>query len=69
MRKPAVGEARKLLAEGMSKRSVEELAKLLEHPHQQVRLEAQFELVRRAHVFANRWCSTGVLLSPSRAVI
>ncbi len=44
MKNPAVAEAKKLLAEGMEKRTNEELAKLLEHPHQQVRMEAQFEL-------------------------
>jgi quinoprotein glucose dehydrogenase len=43
IKNPAVAEAKKLLAEGMEKRSVEELAKLLEHPHQQVRQEAQYE--------------------------
>lgn len=44
MKNPAVAEAKKLLAEGMEKRSNEELAKLLEHPHSQVRFEAQYEL-------------------------
>ena len=44
MKNPAVAEAKKLLAEGFEKKSVEELAKLLGHPHQQVRQEAQFEL-------------------------
>jgi quinoprotein glucose dehydrogenase len=44
MKNPAVAEAKKLLAEGMEKRTADELAKLLEHPHQQVRLEAQLEL-------------------------
>ncbi len=47
MKNPAVAEAKKLLAEGMEKRSNEELAKLLEHPHSQVRLEAQYELAGR----------------------
>lgn len=45
MKNPAVAEAKKLLAEGMDKRGVDELEKLLEHPHQMVRQEAQFELV------------------------
>ena len=44
MKNPAVAEAKKLLAEGMENRSAEELAKLLEHPHQMVRFEAQYEL-------------------------
>jgi quinoprotein glucose dehydrogenase len=47
MKNPAVAEAKKLLAEGFEKRSVDELAKLLGHPHQQVRLEAQYELAGR----------------------
>jgi quinoprotein glucose dehydrogenase len=47
MKNPAVAEAKKLIAEGMEKRSIEELVKLLEFPHQQVRQEAQFELVSR----------------------
>jgi quinoprotein glucose dehydrogenase len=45
-KKPAVAEVKKLLAEGFYK-SNEELAKLLEHPDQRVRLEAQFALVER----------------------
>ncbi len=44
MKNPAVGEAKALFAEGFEKKTVDELAKLLEHPHQQVRLEAQYEL-------------------------
>ena len=47
MKNPAVAEAKKLLAEGFEMRSVDELAKLLGHPHQQVRLEAQYELANR----------------------
>lgn len=39
---------RKLIAAGMSKRSVDELAELLGHADQRVRLKAQFELVARA---------------------
>ena len=49
---PAVAEAKKLLAEGFEKLKVEELAKLLGHPHQQVRLEAQYELATRPVVDA-----------------
>ncbi len=47
MKDPAVAQARKLIAEGFGKKSAEELAKLLEHPHRQVRQEAQFEMVER----------------------
>jgi len=47
MKNPAVAEAQKLIAEGFEKKSVEELAKLLEHPHSMVRQEAQFELASR----------------------
>ena len=47
MKNPAVAEAKTIIAEGMAKRSVEELAKLLEHPHSQVRFEAQYELAGR----------------------
>jgi quinoprotein glucose dehydrogenase len=47
MKNPAVAEVKTLLAEGFEKKTVKELAKLLEHPHQQVRQEAQFELVGR----------------------
>ncbi len=49
---PAVAEAKKLLAEGFEKLKVEELAKLLGHPHQQVRSEAQYELATRPVVDA-----------------
>jgi quinoprotein glucose dehydrogenase len=44
---PLVAEVKVLLNDGMSKRSVEELGKLLGHSDQRVRLEAQFELVDR----------------------
>jgi quinoprotein glucose dehydrogenase len=47
MKNPAVAEAKKLLAEGLEKKSVEELGRLLGHPHRQVRLEAQYELADR----------------------
>jgi len=47
MKDPAVAEAKKLLADGFEKTSIDELAKLLEHPHQKVRLEAQYELAGR----------------------
>ncbi|MDB6125437.1 MAG: Heme-binding protein [Pedosphaera sp.] len=45
---PVVLETKKLIAEGMEKRSNKDLAKLLEHPDQRVRQEAQFELESRA---------------------
>ena len=48
MKNPAVAEAKKLIAEGFEKKSVDELVKLLEHPHRQVRQEAQFELATAA---------------------
>ncbi|EEF57559.1 DUF7133 domain-containing protein [Pedosphaera parvula] len=44
---PLVLQTKKLIAEGMEKRSNKELAKLLEHPDQRVRQEAQFELADR----------------------
>ncbi|MCU0703500.1 MAG: c-type cytochrome, partial [Fimbriiglobus sp.] len=47
MKNPVVAEAKKLLSEGFEKKTVDELAKLLGHPHQQVRLEAQYELMGR----------------------
>jgi quinoprotein glucose dehydrogenase len=45
LKNPALAEAKKLLAEGLAKLTADELEKLLEHPHQRVRQEAQFELV------------------------
>ena len=44
MTKPIIAETEKLLASDFSKKSIAELAKLLEHPHQKVRLEAQYAL-------------------------
>ena len=43
-----VAETKKLIADGMEKRSNKELAKLLAHADQRVRQEAQFELADRA---------------------
>lgn len=40
-------ETKRLLGEGMAKRSAGDLGVLLDHPDQRVRLEAQWELVRR----------------------
>ena len=45
---PQVAEVKTLLAEGMSRRPVEELAKLLGHVDQRVRFEAQYQLVERS---------------------
>jgi len=47
MKNPQVAEAKKLLAEGFEKKSIEELVALLAFPHQLVRQEAQFELAGR----------------------
>ncbi|MFN0068173.1 MAG: PQQ-dependent sugar dehydrogenase, partial [Limisphaerales bacterium] len=44
---PAIAEVARLLREGMAKRSNDELARLLGHRDQRVRLEAQFELAGR----------------------
>ncbi|MCE9530692.1 MAG: HEAT repeat domain-containing protein [Planctomycetes bacterium] len=46
-RSDSVIEAKKLMAEGFSKRPIPELIKLLEHPHQTVRQESQFALVAK----------------------
>ncbi len=48
-------ETKKLISEGMGKRSVDELAKLLSHPDQRVRQEAQFTLAERGEtkIFAS----------------
>src|SRR5205823_608849 len=45
---PAMLEVKKLMAEGMEKRSNEELAHLLGHRDMRVRLEAQWELANRS---------------------
>ena len=60
MQNPQVAEAQKLLAEGFEKKSIAELAKLLEFPHQLVRQEAQFELSSRKAEDATK-AFTGVL--------
>ena len=44
---PSVAEAKKLLAEGFAKKTPAELLALFDHPHREVRQEAQFELVKR----------------------
>jgi quinoprotein glucose dehydrogenase len=48
MKNPAIEEGRKLLLDGLEKLSVDELVKLLAHPHQNVRLESQLELANKA---------------------
>ncbi len=52
MKNPAVAEAKKLLAEGMEKKSVDELIKLLGHSHRGVRMEAQFALIGKGKQIA-----------------
>lgn len=47
MKNPAVAEAKRHLAEGMTKQTIPQLIPLLGHPHQKVRLEAQYELAGR----------------------
>jgi quinoprotein glucose dehydrogenase len=47
---PLVKETQRIMAEGMEKRASAELAKLLAHPDQRVRQEAQFELADRAEI-------------------
>ncbi len=62
MKNPAVAEAQQLIAEGFAKKTNDELVKLFEFPHQQVRQEAQFELASRAK-------STGGKESPEFALL
>ncbi len=47
---PAVQEVREILAGGLAGRTPQGLARLLGHRDQRVRLEAQFELVKRLHL-------------------
>ncbi len=47
MKNPAVAEAKKLLAEGFAKKSPAELIALFDHPHREVRQEAQYGLAKR----------------------
>ncbi len=46
MKSPAVADAKKLLAEGFSKKTPAELIALFDHPHREVRQEAQFALAK-----------------------
>ncbi len=52
---PKAAEVKKLIAEGMTKRPDDELAKLLGHRDQRVRMESQFELVDRALKLDRDW--------------
>jgi quinoprotein glucose dehydrogenase len=52
LKDPAVLEVKKLLAEGMKDRAVDELSRLLAHADQRVRQAAQFELVARRETAA-----------------
>ena len=54
MKNPQVAEAQKLLADGFEKKTIKELAKLLEFPHLLVRQEVQFELASRRPVSVAR---------------
>ena len=45
--KDNVGEVKQIFARGFNDLSVEDLTKLLEHAHQQIRLEAQFAIVEK----------------------
>jgi quinoprotein glucose dehydrogenase len=57
---PVVLETKRILAEGMEKRSLEELSGLLGHRNQRVRQAAQFELVaRRAEAPLSRVAGSG----------
>ncbi|HVV98862.1 MAG TPA: PVC-type heme-binding CxxCH protein, partial [Planctomycetaceae bacterium] len=47
LKDPKVAEVGKLMAEGFSQRSPEELARLLRHPDMRIRQEAQFALAER----------------------
>ena len=49
---PKTLETKRLIEEGMSKRNTAELAQLLGHEDRRVRMEAQFELVKRKEVEA-----------------
>ncbi len=51
-RSKIVAETAKLLADGMRKRNVKDLATLMTHLDRRIRMEAQFELARRGEVAA-----------------
>lgn len=50
VKNPAVQEVTKLLAEGIAKRSADDLANLLDHADMRIRQEAQFALAERADI-------------------
>jgi quinoprotein glucose dehydrogenase len=60
---PAVAEARKLISEGVEKKSSDELVKLLGHRHRGVRMEAEFELASRRGA---RLSFSGAMNSPNQ---
>src|SRR5262249_10111801 len=70
---PKIQEVKRLLAEGMEKRSDEDLSKLLGHADMRIRQEAQFELVNRSERWLREAMTSGqpqrshdpVVLSPS----
>ena len=67
---PTVLATKKIIGEGMTKRSVQELAALLAHRDQRIRQEAQFELADRAELstFAAVAAKNGSLLARLHAV-
>lgn len=50
---PVIAQTRQLIAQGMEKRGLDELAGLLAHPDMRVRLDAQFELAGRGLAATN----------------
>jgi len=60
LKDPAVLEVKKLLAEGMKERPVEEVSTLLAHLDKRIRQAAQFELVaRKEATVLSRWIAPG----------
>lgn len=52
---PAIKEAQELMAGGIAQQRNEPLCMLLQHPHQQVRQEAQFHIIERGNPDTPRW--------------
>jgi quinoprotein glucose dehydrogenase len=52
MKSPFISETRQLIAEGMEKRPTDELVRLLAHPDQRIRIEAQYEVANRSDAVA-----------------
>ncbi|MDB6137331.1 MAG: hypothetical protein JWO94_403 [Verrucomicrobiaceae bacterium] len=67
---PKTLETKRLIEEGMAKRGISELSQLLGHEDRRVRMEAQFELVKRkeADALKQAAASKGVLLSRLHAI-